>query len=122
MKKTCESVGMNVCVCSDQGPRLLKVAVPQINIQEPTKLSKEEQGVMGNAEKTISWVQMWKKERRKVRRREYHRKQHERKINGRCLRGFSVALAKTGNGFMRRRRKRRNSTFLGKTYSQGYME
>lgn len=51
-------------------------------------------------------------ERRKARRRGEHTEQHERKINGRCLRRFSVALAKTENGFMRRRR--RNSTFLGK--------
>lgn len=51
-------------------------------------------------------------ERRKAQKGEEHRKQHERKINGRCLRRFSVALAKTGNGFMQRRR--RNSTFLGK--------
>lgn len=51
-------------------------------------------------------------ERRKAWRREEHRKQHGRKINGRCLRRFSVALAKTGNGFMQRRR--RNSTFLRK--------
>lgn len=50
-------------------------------------------------------------ERRKARRRGERTKQHERKINDRCLRRFSVALAKTGNGIMQRRR---NSTFLGK--------
>lgn len=50
-------------------------------------------------------------ERRKARRKG-ERTKHERKINGRCLRRFSVALAKTGDGFMQRRR--RNSTFLGK--------
>lgn len=57
-------------------------------------------------------------ERRKVRRREEHGKQHERKINGRCLRRFSVALAKTGKRFTQWRR--RNSTFLGKDQHQGY--
>lgn len=43
---------------------------------------------------------------------EEQRKQHQRKINRRCLRRFSVALAKTGNGFKWKRT--RNSTFLGK--------
>lgn len=42
-------------------------------------------------------------------------KQHGRKINGRCLRRLSVALAKTLNGFMV---GRRNSTFLGKGESR----
>ena len=51
-------------------------------------------------------------ERQKVQRGEAQGKQHQRKINGRCLRRFKVALAKTGNGFTWRRR--RNSTFLGK--------
>lgn len=57
-------------------------------------------------------------QRRKVQRREEQRTQHKRKINGRCLRRFSVALAKTGNGFTQRRR--RNSSFLGKDQCQGY--
>lgn len=89
------------------GPGLLKAAVPQINIQALTRFSKDEQGVMGDKGKIISRVQ-----RRKAQRREEHTKQHGRKINGRCLRRLSVALAKTGDGFIQRRR--RNSTFLGK--------
>ena len=108
--RTCAFVGVNVCAHGVRGPGLLKAAVLQINIQAPTRFSKEEQGVMGDAGKInrpSSEV-----ERRKARRGEEHRKQHEGKINGRCLRRFSVALAKTGNGFTQRRR--RNSTFLGK--------
>lgn len=89
------------------GSGLLKAAVPQINIQAPTRFSKEEQGVMGDTGKIIKLVQ-----RRKARRREERTIQHGRKINGRCLRRLSVALAKTGDGFIQRRR--RNSTFLGK--------
>ena len=89
----------------------MKAAVPQINIQAPTRFSKEEQGVMGDAGKII--VPSSEVERRIERRGEEHGKQHGRKINGRCLRRFSVALAKTGNGFTQGRR-RRNSTFLGK--------
>ena len=37
----------------------MKAVVPQINIQAPTRFSKEEQGVMGDAGKIIQ-VQRWK--------------------------------------------------------------
>lgn len=42
-----------------QGPSLLKTADSKINIQAPTRFSKEEQGVMGDAGKIIT-VQRWK--------------------------------------------------------------
>lgn len=38
---------------ASRGPGFLKAAVPQINIQAPTRFSKEEQGVMGDAGKII---------------------------------------------------------------------
>lgn len=101
-----------------QRPGLLKAAVPRINIQAPTRLSAEEQGVMGDAGKITGSSEAGG--RRGARRREEQRKQGGRKINGRCLRRFSVALAQTGNGFTWRRRRRRNSTFLGKDWCQGY--
>lgn len=101
---------MRARVMCVQGPGLLKAAVLRINIQAPTRFSKEEQGVMGDAGKIIEFRGGRGEKRRTG---EEHRKQHGRKINGRCLRRFSVALAKTGNGFTQRRR-RRNSTFLGK--------
>ena len=45
-----------VCVCvRAQGPGLLKAAVLRINIQAPTRFSKEEQGVMGDAGKIIEF-------------------------------------------------------------------
>lgn len=72
----CVCVGVNVHVY--RGPGLLKAGVPRINIQAPTRFSKEEQGVMGDAEK-INRVPSSEVERRKVRGREEHGKQHERK-------------------------------------------
>lgn len=52
-----------MCACSFQGLGLLKAAVPRINIQAPTRFSKEEQGVMGDAGKIISQVQRWREEK-----------------------------------------------------------
>lgn len=54
-----------MCVHSVQGPGLLKAAVSQINIQAPTRFSKEEQGVMGDAGKIIGRVQGWREEKRR---------------------------------------------------------
>lgn len=96
-----------------QGLGLLKAAVPQINIQALTRLSKDEQGVMGDGAKTISS----EVEERKAWRSGEFTKQHKRKINDRCLNRLSAALAKTRVGFMHRRR---NSTFLGKDLTKRY--
>lgn len=41
----------------------MKAGVPQINIQAPTRFSKEEQGVMGDAGKTIGQIQRWREEK-----------------------------------------------------------
>lgn len=57
----CVYVGRRDCeyMCTIQGPSLLKTADSKINIQAPTRFSKEEQGVMGDAGKIIT-VQRWK--------------------------------------------------------------
>lgn len=56
-------MSVGVCVRSVQEQGLLKAAVPQINIQAPTRFSKEEQGVMGDAGKIIGRVQRWREEK-----------------------------------------------------------
>lgn len=59
----CICLQKSECVRAVSGPGLLKAAVPQINIQAPTRFSKEEQGVMGDAGKIISPVQRWREEK-----------------------------------------------------------
>lgn len=51
------------CVRRDRGPGLLKAAVGHINIHAPTRFSKEEQGVTGDAGEITARVQRWRGEK-----------------------------------------------------------
>lgn len=60
-KHMCESANMNVCV-QWPGATFIESRCPSDKHTRADKILQREQGVMGNAEKIIGWVQTWKKE------------------------------------------------------------
>lgn len=101
-------------MCAVPGGRgSLKAAVSQVNIRAIDKIL--QRGTRCHERCWENNQPSSEVETRKTCRSGGSTKQHGRKINGRCLRRLSAALAKTLNGFMH---GRRNSTFLGKGESQ----